>query len=94
MIHLARANLQQTSIDAYFDIIESGRMGEMQSKVYDALNELGPSTNRELAKVLGTIPSSISPRIHELRYKFQVVRKSQKRVCKITGKKAIAWELI
>ena len=84
--------MQQTSLEAYYDLIDTGRMGEMQTRVYDALKRLGPSTNREIAYVLGTIPSSISPRIHELRYKFHAVRRSQKRVCKITGKKAIAWE--
>ena len=85
--------IQQTSLEAYYDLIHTDRMGEMQSRVYDALKRLGPSTNREIAYVLGTIPSSISPRIYELRYKYHSVRRSQKRICKITGKRAIAWEI-
>jgi predicted transcriptional regulator len=81
---------RQTSRDAYHSI--EGTIGFRQRAVYNALHESGPMTNNELAELLGWRINTINPRVNEL-VKMGFVREEKRRPCKITGFKAIAWEV-
>ncbi len=82
--------VRQTSRDAYHGIHDT--LGHRQRAVYQALFENGPMTNNELAHALDWPINTITPRVNELA-KLALVRESGRRACKITGFKAIAWEI-
>jgi DNA-binding MarR family transcriptional regulator len=63
--------MQQTSILAYQEAKKN--LSRTQSQVYEAIEEHGEITNKQLAKVLGWEINSITPRVKELREKGKVV---------------------
>ena len=56
---------QATSLFAWMEVQPT--IGLRQLQVIDALRELGPSSNSELASHLGWSINSVTPRVHELR---------------------------
>lgn len=79
-----------TSAKAYQDILSSGLLGEWHRKVVRALIDKGPSTGRELDVHLGHDTAHKRPSELEA---MGVVRKHSTRLCRVTGREAIAWEL-
>jgi len=79
--------VQQTSILAYQ--VAKNNLSRTQSAVFNALEEIGPATNKQLAKHLGFEINSVTPRTLELRGKGKVVEcfKGED----ITGRTAIYW---
>ena len=63
--------MQMTSIFAYQDAKKN--LNRKQQNVYEAIEEIGPATNRQLAEHLGWPINSITPRVLELRQKSKVV---------------------
>lgn len=86
-----RHQTQLTSRKAYLDEIAPS-LGARQIKVMEMLDRLGEATNSELAEALEWKINTITPRVLEVRNKGLVVE-AKKRVCKITGRVAIAWML-
>ena len=81
---------QPTSAQTYYSLLQSGELGESQRKVLKALIDWGAMTGSEVNEALGT--SSGHKRLSELT-RMGLVREGTPRVCKVTGREAIAWEL-
>lgn len=62
--------IQQTSLETYFAI--KPKLGRRQHQVLEALEEISPANNQEIAKHLGWPINSITPRVLELRQKGKV----------------------
>lgn len=82
-------NVQQTSRIAYREEIKP-TLGIRQEATLYALRRLGPSTNKEVSRWLELEINSITPRMYEL-VKKGLVREWGTRLCKITGRRCIAW---
>lgn len=87
MTHLT----QQTSLQAFYDKIKP-ELGARQEYVLSGLKQLKSATNLELSVHLDLPINATTPRIFELR-KLGLVREQEKRNCKISSRKAIAWEI-
>lgn len=84
--------MRETSLEAYYkDIVPT--LGKRQSAVFKELTKYPNATNSELAKSLGWTINTVTPRIFELREQGLVVE-DEKRLCKITGRRAIAWRSV
>jgi len=81
---------QQTSLDAYRDLLDSGDLGRRQEQVYQAFRKYGPATNLEISKILGLPINQITPRNIELREKH-MIREISRRKCNISNRTSIAW---
>ena len=86
--------IQQTSLEAFDVLRHTGKLGKMQRQVYNALRELGPSTNRELAEYLGKDTCGVGSRTYELRHEWRAVRRVGTRSCKVTGRRSIIWQAL
>jgi predicted ArsR family transcriptional regulator len=65
--------MTQTSLEAYFNEVQP-KLGRNQKLVLEALEDIFPATNKQIAKHLGWEINSITPRILELRAKGKVVK--------------------
>lgn len=89
--------VEETSLEAFEQIKE--KIGERHQEILNALkyfNETGrDATDYELAIHLGqSDPNYVRPRRYELVNKFKLVGFSQKRICSVTGKIALAWRAL
>lgn len=89
--------IQETSLEAYEQIKD--KIGERHQLILNALkilNDKGEdATDYELAVYLGQQdPNYVRPRRYELVNKFKLVGFSQKRICSVTGKMALAWKIL
>jgi hypothetical protein len=86
-----RYQAQQTSIEAYHDI--KPRLGELQKTVLVYVSAYPDLTDKELAEKAGKAdPADIRRRRGEL-VDMGLVVCSGKRVCTISGKKAMTWKV-
>jgi len=86
---------RHTSVEAFRDINSSGKLGEMQIKVYNALYQKGPLTGRELDQMLGRHSdkaASFHKRLAELK-RWGVVIEVGERPDKFTGQNSIEWDV-
>ena len=84
--------IQDTSRHAYkYDALPT--LGERQLLVYNELLKADNLTNLEMAKRLGIEINTVTPRTNEL-VKLGLVTEDCKRVCRISGRTAIAWRAI
>ena len=94
-------NMQRTSMEAYYrEVLPS--LGERHAQVLKVFtdNPTMDFTNMELAEELGWSINRVTPRVYELRGKGKknkhrwnpVLTLSQKRLCCITERKAMAWQ--
>ena len=83
--------IQQTSIEAYRDIQES--LGDRQKRIYVLIKSLGSPTNKEISTFGGIEINCVTPRTNEL-VKKGLVQECKKRICKISGRTAIAWSIV
>ena len=82
---------RDTSIEAYRDLVESGKINERQAVVLDALDRHGPCTARELGEKADlTQVYGYWVRLSELRRKG-LVAEEPKRKCSVTQKNVIVW---
>jgi len=79
-----------TSAQTYYSILQSGQLGERQLKVLKLLTDKGPLTGSEVNEALDS--SSGHKRLSEL-CKMGVVRAGNPRLCSVTKREAIAWEV-
>lgn len=87
MTHLT----QQTSLQAYNDKVKP-ELGARQEFVLNGLKHLKSATNLELSVYLELPINQLTPRIFELR-ELGLVREHEKRTCRISGRRAISWEV-
>lgn len=85
--------MQQTSLEAFTNLLQSGKIGERQILVYNTIKKFPCSTDKEISKILGLPINSITPRRNEL-VKIGLVSEWDKRACKITKRKSITWVAI
>ena len=87
--------MQQPSIDAYLDILNSGRLNEVQMSVYAIISHGGPITQGEAWHKYGCSQAqrhTIAPRFNEL-HKMGVIMISGRRICNVSGRSALTWEI-
>ena len=84
--------MQQTTLEAYRDILP--KLTLHHSLVLKSLRFLGEASDREITKLLGVSdPNFVRPRRREL-VKLGVVVESDKRVCRVSGKRVIVWSVL
>lgn len=81
--------MTQTSLEAFLDIQD--KLGNRQQTVLNALREIAPATNKQLAKHLGWEINSVTPRILELRKLGKVIRYPE--YSYENGRKACQWRV-
>lgn len=86
--------VQATSVEAFRQITQSGRLSRLNRQVLDFfVDHMGSNfTNRETARRTGILISTLTPRVLELR-NLHYLRLAVKRRCSVTGFRAMAWEL-
>lgn len=82
--------IQPTSAQTYYDIVQSGELGESQREVLRLLIDRGPLTGSEVNTSLHS--ASGHKRLSELE-KMGVVRAGIPRICTVTQREAIEWEV-
>jgi len=86
-----KIGIRQTSLEAYKAI--KPKLGARQKEVFDVLDEAAkPLTDKELSEILDRPINTVTPRRNELVKKGLIVE-AEKRLCTITGSKAIAWKI-
>lgn len=84
--------VQETSLDAYQDLINAQALNDRQHEILTMIRELGPMTDRELAECLAEAdPNRVRPRRNELVRKG-LVEEAGRRRCDVTGRLAIVWQ--
>jgi hypothetical protein len=63
-VDLMKTNVQQTSLEAYWTVIPT--LGDKQSKVFEAIKQLQPCTDKEISLYLGWPINTCTPRRGEL----------------------------
>jgi hypothetical protein len=97
-----RTAMQDTSLEAYFKIVVPD-LGARQKAVLKVFtdNQAMNFTNLEIARDLRWDINRVTPRVYELRGKGKnnpmtenpVLMESERRPCRESGHKAIAWQL-
>jgi len=67
------SGVKDTSLMAYIEQVESGRLGKMQEKIYEVIKENPESSNKEIADILGIAINCVTGRTNELVNKFKIV---------------------
>ena len=86
---------RQTSIDTFVQIKNEGLLSKMRLKVYKAIFNKAPCTSAEAMEGIMTPDNVLSQsraRFTELRDRG-VIKEIGKRLCKITGRNVIVWDL-
>ena len=83
--------MQVTSLENYEKIKKE--LGNRQAKVLEVFNHVPYAiTNSELAARLEWPINTVTPRTNEL-VKKDLIKEGYKRICSVTGRKAIAWRI-
>lgn len=82
---------RNTSIDAYQELRESGKLGRLRWTVYDHLFSCGPATGQECFKAL-KLETNQSGRFTELR-DMGLIKEVGTLVCRVTGREVIGWDV-
>lgn len=86
--------MRQTSLSAFQEEKESGRLGDRCKEVYLAIKRNPYRTDREIAKILGyQDPNAVRPRRYDL-LKQGLIQEDEKRQCKVTGKTSCTWVVL
>jgi len=80
----------ETSREAYHSIYDT--LGQRQQEVYDGFLGNGSCTNLELSHLMQIPINCVTPRTNELRKRGLIVEDC-KRVCNISGRRAISWKI-
>ena len=84
---------QQTSIESYIELKNSGTLGERQLAVYNSIKKQGDASNLDIAYDLQLPINRITPRTNELVKKGKVCI-SRKATSGRTGKRVIFWKVV
>lgn len=77
--------ISRFSLQAYWDLRDSGQLTKRQTEVFDAIAEHGPMTREEIAKATGMKEGSADGRVNEMVKKGVLVEVSSK-INPVTGK--------
>ena len=84
-------NTRQTSIDCYNEIKEEGLLSKRRLQVYESIYNSAPCTASEVFKDKN-LKTNQSGRFTELR-DLGVIYEKGERICSITGRNVIEWDL-
>ena len=82
--------MKLTSVETYAELLASGKLGQRQREVIKALRNHGPMTGQEINRELGN--QNGHKRLSELAT-LGIVVEMAPRYCRVTGRKAIEWQL-
>jgi len=88
-------SVSDTSIDAYIEHKETGKLGEQTRKILEFFEKYNTKdwSRSEVSKNLDIRLSSVCGRVDEL-IKFKFLQTDQKRKCEVTGKTVKTLKLI
>lgn len=89
--------IEQTSLQAYKEIqrVLPGRNQEVFNALAELCEKFGDATDQEIKAYLRKYDANyVRPRRFELVNEYKVVGSNHKRMCKVTGKTAIAWKIL
>lgn len=85
---------QQTSVEAYVHIKQSGMLSELQQRVLGILRQYGSMTQGEMWQT--HFPThqrhDVAPRFAELA-RFGLIEATDTRPCRVTGRRCLAWDV-
>ena len=84
---------QQTSIDAFYDLKDTGELGRLQKTVLEYIRRHPSCSQSEAASFLGMGKEKVGPRFAEL-YTMGFIDCCGKRNCRITTIKVMVWKAI
>jgi len=85
--------LQQTSIDAYNHMVETGKINTRQKQILDILKDSHcPLTNADISFQTHLPINCVTPRVKELRTNGYVVQ-AGKTIDPVTGRRANTWKV-
>ncbi len=84
-------NMRDTSLDSFTE--HKKKLNENEKAVLIFLKGLGTATNLEICKFSGLPINNVSGRMNGLVKKGKVIA-FEKRLCKISGNKVIAWKAV
>jgi len=84
--------MQQTSLEAYENIKNTGQLGRRQEEIFIAFHTYGPHTNLEISELIGLPINQVTPRVLELRKRNVLVLDSE-RPCEVSGRSALVWKV-
>lgn len=85
--------IQQTSLNAYQDLVRSEDIGLKQKVVLLCLMNDGPANNRVISVRCRMPINTVTPRVKELR-DIGLVRARESSVDSVTRRSAIVWEAV
>ena len=86
---------RETSIETYYKIKDEGLLSDLRFEVYETLFNYGPLTQMELCRKIShpfRQDRSYMPRFAELK-NMQVIAEAGERVCQITGRNVLIWDV-
>jgi DNA-binding MarR family transcriptional regulator len=79
-----QGSIRQTSLDAFKELNESGKLGMQEQVIYDKLAQHGePLTLQEISRATGISINAVSGRVNGLKKK-QLLQECAKRKCLLT----------
>ena len=78
--------MRDTSLEAFIEVKESGKLGKQEAIILDYLNKKRNATRRVIARDLNMETSTVSARVNSLKQKHKVIDKDVV-VCPISRKK-------
>ncbi len=83
--------VRDTSLECFYEILQSGLIGERESLVLKFIMENKNLTDSEIYKRMGyENPNAIRPRRRSL-VQYGLIKDNGKRVCSVTGKSCYIW---
>lgn len=83
---------RKTSIDAYRNLVENGKLAEANRKVYKHLWYYGPTTQKKTERFLGDTTYTMRPRFAQLE-KMGLIESCGTIICDETGVKNMLWDV-
>ena len=84
--------IRQTSIEAYKNLIESGKLAEKNSLVYKHLYVNGPTTQKKTERFFNDRTYTLRPRFAQLE-RMGLIRSVGVEKCEETGKRNMLWDV-
>ena len=83
----------QTSLLAYNELKATGKLGNLQSKIYALIQERSDLSNRDIARILGLEICTVTGRVNELT-KEGLIKAWGRKTDPRTGKTVKVWKAI
>lgn len=83
----------QTTLLAYNELKMSGKLGNLQSKIYALIQERSDLSNRDIARILGLEICTVTGRVNELT-KEGLIKAWGRKTDQRTGKTVKVWKAI